>query len=124
MLRPEPRISTCNSRVATGAFHVAFRSPEDPADELFDTIMAETDGAAREAIARALTEMPGHHRLMRDEGCEFMQHPRRSWGMPMMMPGREMRAGLDWENSGPNLFLKSLTQKLENAAAIFGVVCA
>ena len=50
---------------------------------------------------------------MRDEGCEFMQHPRRSWGMPMMMPGREMRAGLDWENSGPNLCLKSLTQKLE-----------
>lgn len=104
----------CNSRVATGAFHVAFRSPEDPADELFDTIMAETDGAAREAIARALTEnAQATIDWMRDEGCEFMQHPRRSWGMPMMMPGREMRAGLDWENSGPNLFLKSLTQKLE-----------
>ncbi|MGB0632199.1 MAG: FAD-dependent oxidoreductase [Alphaproteobacteria bacterium] len=103
----------CNSRVATGALHVAFRSPEDPADELFDTIMAETDGSAREDIARALADnAQATIDWMRDEGCDFMQHPRRSWGMPMMMPGREMKAGLDWEKSGPNLFLKSLAAKL------------
>ena len=41
-----------------------------------------------------------------------MQHPRRSWGLPMMAPGRAMRAGLDWEGSGPNLFLQSLEAKL------------
>ncbi|NBP73578.1 MAG: FAD-dependent oxidoreductase, partial [Alphaproteobacteria bacterium] len=103
----------CNSRVATGALHVAFRSPEDPADELFEAIMAATDGTAREDIARALTDnAQATIDWMRDEGCEFMQHPRRSWGMPMMMPGREMKAGLDWEGSGPNLFLKSLAEKL------------
>ena len=71
----------CNSRVATGALHVAFRSPEDPSDELFDTIMAETDGAAREAIAQALTEnAQATIDWMRDEGCEFMQHPRQVMG--------------------------------------------
>ncbi|CAN0578909.1 unnamed protein product, partial [Laminaria digitata] len=32
--------------------------------------------------------------------------------MPMMAPGRAMRAGLDWENSGPNLFLQMLGEKL------------
>lgn len=103
----------CNSRVATGALHVAFRSPEDPADELFDTIMADTDGTARPDIARALADnAQATIDWMREEGCEFMQHPRRSWGMPMMMPGREMKAGLDWEKSGPHLFLTSLAAKL------------
>ncbi|MEE2998017.1 MAG: FAD-dependent oxidoreductase [Pseudomonadota bacterium] len=103
----------CNSRVSTGALHVAFRSPDDPASELFETIMSATDRTAREDIARALADNAKDTiDWMREEGCDFMQHPRRSWGMPMMMPGREMRAGLDWENSGPNLFLGALAEKL------------
>ena len=103
----------CNSRVSTGAIHLAFRSPDEPASELFESILSGTDGSAREDIAWALAaNAKSTIDWMRQEGCEFMQHPRRSWGMPMMMPGREMRAGLDWENSGPNLFLGTLTEKL------------
>ena len=104
----------CNSRVSTGALHVGFRNPEDPADQLFENIMSETDGTARKDIAQTLAEnSQATINWMRDEGCEFMQHPRRASGMPMMVPGREMKAGLDWENSGPNKFLLALADKLE-----------
>ena len=87
----------CNSRVSTGALHVGFRNPEDPADQLFENIMSETDGTARKDIAQTLAEnSQATINWMREEGCEFMQHPRRASGMPMMVPGREMKAGLDW----------------------------
>ena len=98
----------------TGALHVGFRNPEDPADQLFENIMSETDGTARKDIAQTLAEnSQATINWMREEGCEFMQHPRRASGMPMMVPGREMKAGLDWENSGPNKFLLALADKLE-----------
>ena len=103
----------CNSRVCTGALHVAFKSPEEPTGDLYSAIMDQTSGRAREDVARAVAEgAQATINWMRDEGCDFMQHPRRSYGLPMMAPGREMRAGLDWEKSGPNLFLQSLGEKL------------
>lgn len=103
----------CNSRVATGALHVAFRSPEDSAEDLYQAIRDQTSGTAREDIARAVADnAQATIDWMRKEGCEFMQHPRRSYGLPMMAPGRAMRAGLDWEGSGPNLFLQALGDKL------------
>ncbi len=104
----------CNSRVCTGALHVAFRSPEDPADVLFAEVMEVSGGTARPDLARALAD---HARpameWMRSEGCSFVQHPRRSYGMPMMAPPRAMRPGLDWEDSGPHRFLKTLEMALE-----------
>ncbi len=103
----------CNSRVCTGALHVSFHSPEDDSDTLYEAIVQSTDGTALENIARALAENSKETiNWMRGEGCEFIQHPRRSYGLPMMSPGREMRAGLDWERSGPNLFLQSLEKNL------------
>lgn len=103
----------CNSRVATGALHVAFHGPEEPAEDLYNAIIDGTDGTAREDVARTVADnAQATIDWMRDEGCEFLQHPRRSWGMPMMAPGRAMRAGLDWENSGPHLFLQALAEKL------------
>lgn len=103
----------CNSRVATGALHVAFRNPEDAAGDLFEAIQTQTSGTARDDLARAVADNArATIDWMRDEGCDFIQHPRRSYGLPMMAPGRAMRAGLDWEGSGPNLFLQSLGEKL------------
>ena len=103
----------CNSRVATGALHVAFRSPEDSEDDLYQAIMDQTSATARTDVARMVAEnAQATIDWMRDEGCDFMQHPRRSHGLPMMAPGRAMRAGLDWEKSGPNLFLQALGEKL------------
>jgi fumarate reductase flavoprotein subunit len=103
----------CNSRVATGALHVSFHGPEEGAETLFNAIIEGSTGTAHEDLARAVADnAQATIDWMREEGCEFLQHPRRSWGMPMMSPGRAMRAGLDWENSGPNLFLQALGAKL------------
>ena len=103
----------CNSRVCTGALHVAFRHPEDPPEELLDTIVGTSGGTARSDLARSLTaHAAAVIAWMREEGCDFVQHPRRSYGLPMMAPAREMRPGLDWEHSGPNRFLCSLADKL------------
>ena len=103
----------CNSRVCTGALHVAFRHPEDPPEELLDTIVSTSGGTACPDLARSLTSHAAAViAWMREEGCDFVQHPRRSYGLPMMAPAREMRPGLDWEHSGPNRFLCSLADKL------------
>lgn len=103
----------CNSRVATGALHVAFHGPEEPAEDLYKAIMEGTGGTASPDIAQTVADnAQATIDWMREEGGEFLQHPRRAWGMPMMAPGRAMRAGLDWENSGPHLFLQALGEKL------------
>ena len=104
----------CNSRVCTGALHVAFRNPEDSADDLFEAIVSASGGTARRDLARALADRAGPAMdWLRGHGCRFVQHPARAYALPMMAPARALRAGLDWENSGPNLFLRSLAERLE-----------
>ncbi|MDA0652964.1 MAG: FAD-dependent oxidoreductase, partial [Proteobacteria bacterium] len=107
------RLYWCNSRISTGALHVAFRNPREPADGLFDAIMETTDGTARRDLARALTSRASATLdWMEAAGANFIEHPRRSTGVNMLAPLREMRAGLDWEQSGPNLFLQTLESSL------------
>jgi fumarate reductase flavoprotein subunit len=102
----------CNSRITTGALHIAFRSPREAADDLFDVIMETSGGTARRDLARAITSRAAATiDWMKQAGAEFIDHPRRSNGVQMLAPLRIMRAGLDWETRGPNLFL----QKLENS---------
>jgi fumarate reductase flavoprotein subunit len=103
----------CNSRITTGALHINFRNPREPADGLFDAIMETTDGTARRDLARALTSRAAATLdWMEAAGANFIEHPRRSTGVKMLAPLREMRAGLDWEESGPNLFLQTLENTL------------
>lgn len=103
----------CNSRVATGALHVSFLSPEEPADTLYEAILRGAGGTARPDLARALADRSaGTIAWMRGLGVEFEAHPRRINGVPMMAPLRRMTAGLDWEESGPNLFLQILEARL------------
>ena len=85
----------CNSRITTGALHVAFRNPREPADGLLDAVMETTDGTARRDLARSLT-----------------QRASATIDWTVLAPLREMRAGLDWERSGPNLFLQHLEKSL------------
>jgi fumarate reductase flavoprotein subunit len=103
----------CNSRITTGALHINFRNPLEPADGLFDAIMETTGGTARRDLARALASRASATiAWMTEAGANFIEHPRRSTGVKMLAPLREMRAGLDWETSGPNLFLQTLESSL------------
>lgn len=103
----------CNSRISTGALHVTFRNPREPADALGRAILETSGGTARPDLAQAVA---AHAAAAMDwaiaEGAAFGEHPRRRGGAPMMAPLRQMRAGLDWEASGPNLFLQTLESSL------------
>lgn len=106
----------CNSRVATGALHISFHSPLEPADDLYEAIVTGAGGTARPDLARAVADRAAMTiAWMRERGAEFEDHPRRMNGVPMMAPLRRMVAGLDWEESGPNLFLQMLEARLTRA---------
>jgi len=103
----------CNSRNATGALHVAYNSPDAPPDTIHAAIMANSRGTARPDLSRAIAERSAATlRWMKAEGALFEDHPRRSDGIPMLSPLRDMRAGLDWESSGPHRFLQILKASL------------
>ncbi len=106
----------CNSRVCTGVTHIAFLNPEEPEDALYDQIQAAAAGTARDDLARCFA-VNGARTLawLSDHGAGFGDAPGRYLGPPMLVPGREIRAGLDWEHSGPNLFLKELRRRFEAA---------
>jgi fumarate reductase flavoprotein subunit len=106
----------CNSRVCTGVTHIAFLHPDTPEDTLYDQIQQAASGTAREDLARSFATN-GARTLawLGEHGAEFINAPYRYEGPPMLAPGREIRAGLDWENSGPNLFLKGLRRQFEAA---------
>ncbi len=106
----------CNSRVCTGVTHVGFLHPDEVPDTLYDRIQDAAGGTAREDLARSFAANAGRTLAwLRDHGAEFTDAPHRYKGPPMLAPGRVIRAGLDWERSGPNLFLKELRRRLEAA---------
>ena len=109
----------CNSRVCTGVTHIAFLDPKEPEDKLYRQIQAATDDTARDDLARCFA-VNGARTLawLAEHGAEFGDAPHRYRGPPMLFPAREIRAGLDWEHSGPNLFLKGLRRRFEAAGGV------
>ena len=106
----------CNSRVATGAYHCGLLNVEEPAQVLYDRIMEITDNEARPDLARCFADNAARSiAWLEARGAAFVRHPRHSYGLPMMAPPREMKAGLDWPGSGPHKLLQSLTARLEEA---------
>ena len=106
----------CNSRVSTGAFHCAMQDAATPPEALYRRILDMTGGAARPDLARCFADN-ARRTLAWIEGAggRFDRRPGRSYGLPMMAPPREMRAGLDWKASGPHRLLDALTRRLERA---------
>jgi len=103
----------CNSRISTGALHIAYHSPTEPPDDIFDAIMGVSGGTGRPDLVRAIAERAaGAVAWMKAEGALFENHPRRADGIQMLAPLREMRAGLDWEDAGPHRFLEILEANL------------
>ena len=112
----------CNSRVSTGVTHVAFLHPDTAEETLYDAIQEAAAGTARDDLARSFAANAGRTLAwLSEHGAEFTDAPHRYKGPPMLAPGRVIRAGLDWERSGPNLFLKELRRRLEIRDAEEGV---
>ncbi len=106
----------CNSRVSTGAFHCGMWRVEERPDVLYDRIMDVTDNHARPDLARCFADNAQRTiAWMEAHGASFTRDPGLCFGLPVMSPPREMKAGLDWPGSGPHKLLQSLTARLEAA---------
>jgi fumarate reductase flavoprotein subunit len=103
----------CNSRLSTGALHLAYHTPDEPVEDLYDAITGLSGGTARPDLARAIAARAAMtFEWLQQAGAVFEDHPRRPNGVQMLSPLREMRAGLDWPDNGPDRFLRRLEATL------------
>ena len=98
----------CDSRVATGAIHLASTSPKADPEVIVAKIVEKTAGFANKDLARALAESASTAiDWLEAHGGEFIQSPTpRYW----LAPTRGRQQGLTWEGWGPDLTLKRLAE--------------
>ena len=114
--RGEDDLYMCNSRVCTGVLHTALANSDDPPDIVYERVMNGTRGTARSDLARTFAENGARTAAwMEARGATLETVPRRNYGLPSLAPTRRMGAGLDWEDNGPDLFLRGLATQLEAA---------
>ncbi len=105
----------CNSRIAGGLLHVAFRDMTRPADEIRAAVsdaVSEGGGAAT-ALAPLLAEDAGKVLAwLRAEGGAFVRGGAPEFMRWVMAPPRRRRGGLDWKGRGPDALLRRLTRNL------------
>ena len=105
----------CNSRIAGGLLHVAFRDMTRPAEEIRASV-AESVGEAGDpatALADLLAEDAGKVLAwLRAEGGAFVRGGAPEFMRWVMAPPRRRRGGLDWKGRGPDALLRRLTRNL------------
>ncbi len=105
----------CNSRIAGGLLHVAFRDMTRPAADI-EASVAEAvgeGGGAATALAPLLAEDAGKVLAwLRAEGGAFVRGGAPEFMRWVMAPPRRRRGGLDWKGRGPDALLRRLTRNL------------
>ena len=105
----------CNSRIAGGLLHVAFRDMTRPVEEIRASV-AESVGEAGDpatALADLLAEDAGKVLAwLRAEGGAFVRGGAPEFMRWVMAPPRRRRGGLDWKGRGPDALLRRLTRNL------------
>lgn len=105
----------CSSRFSTGVANVMGHPIMAEPERMFRTIMDGSGKNARAAVARALAEN-GKRAIewLTQEGANFtqraLQHDQP--GQKVLAPPRRSVAGLDWEDRGPDLFMRRLEDNL------------
>ena len=105
----------CNSRIAGGLLHVAFRDMTRPAAEIRASIgeAVGEGGGAETALAALLAEDAGKVLAwLRAEGAAFVRGGAPEFMRWVMAPPRRRRGGLDWKGRGPDALLRRLTRNL------------
>ena len=105
----------CNSRIAGGLLHVAFRDMTRPADEIRASVCESVGGdeGAATALAELLAEDAGKVLAwLRAEGGAFVRGGAPEFMRWTMAPPRRRRGGLDWKGRGPDALLRRLTRNL------------
>lgn len=103
----------CNSRVCTGVYHIAWVPDILDSDSLYDRIVFRSGGTARRDLANllAVSAAPVRSWLV-GEGAKFQSHYSDPDGPATLSPRRRLCAGLDWQNRGPDLLLRRLSENL------------
>ena len=105
----------CNSRIAGGLLHVAFRDMTRPAEEIRASVAESVSEAGDPATALAdlLAEDAGKVLAwLRAEGGAFVRGGAPEFMRWVMAPPRRRRGGLDWKGRGPDALLRRLTRNL------------
>jgi fumarate reductase flavoprotein subunit len=113
-----------NSRLSGGRVHAAYMDPHRPPGDLYDAIMAKTDGVARPDVAEAWARNAGRAiDFLVAEGARFARgEPEYLWHQ--LQPGRpadrEGAFALDeWRGRGPDLLLRRMRASVERAGGSF-----
>ena len=105
----------CNSRIAGGLLHVAFRDMTRPADEIRASVVEAVGGDDDPATALSplLADDAGKVLAwLRAEGGAFVRGGAPEFMRWVMAPPRRRRGGLDWKGRGPDALLRRLTRNL------------
>lgn len=104
----------CNSRIAGGIIHVAFRDVTKDVEDIRATVSGQTGLNDATAHAGLLAE-EGARALawIREEGAKFIKGGQFEFMRWIMAPPRRRTAGLDWQGRGPDVTLRRLAANLE-----------
>jgi fumarate reductase flavoprotein subunit len=110
----------CNSRYSGGIIHAAYHDVTRPPDELVDIMRKATASTIDEDLARSIA---AHGRRLlswlQEHDVRFMRFSPLEAHRWCMAPPRPVGPGLDWKGRGPDVMLRTLTQKLrETGGAI------
>ena len=101
-----------NARWSGGVFHVGYHDITASSQVLREVIDLATACAADKAQAQAFAENAGRLvEWMRDGGANYVG-TKVDWQQFILAPMRAMRAGLDWENRGPDRLFQQLEARI------------
>src|SRR5581483_3070457 len=105
-----PGPSWCNSRVSAGVFHLARLGLDQPVERVVEKLTADTDGAGRPELLRALAEdsLPAVEWLQ-TQGVEVKPDPGKRY---VLQPPPAGRSSLLWEDGGSDRALRRLLDRV------------
>jgi len=101
-----------NARWSGGVYHVGYNDITAAPDILRGVIDRATAGAADEAQAEAFAANAGRLVAWMREGGASYTGTKIPWQQFILAPMRAMRAGLDWEDRGPDQLFRRLTDRI------------
>jgi len=100
-----------NARWSGGVYHVGYHDITAPPATLRDVIDRATAGAAHKGQAEAFAANAGRLVAWMAEGGASYVGTTVAWQQFILAPMRAMRAGLDWEDRGPDQLFRRLTER-------------
>jgi fumarate reductase flavoprotein subunit len=111
----------CSSRYSTGVSNVMGLPITVEPERLFRAIMDGSGANAHAGVARAIAEN-GKRAIdwLSQQGATFIQRALQhdQPGQKVLAPPRRATAGLDWEDRGPDLFMRRLEKNLKERGGV------